>query len=87
MSLRFCVFWRDVRAVYGAVLERLCTERYRGFESPSLRYSLRRLTATVSESSGPMQKAALKPRQIRKEAAVDCSFLCRSVPGLSKAVS
>ena len=36
----FCrvIFWRDVRVVDGAVLERLCTERYRGFESPSFRY-------------------------------------------------
>ena len=31
------LFWKDVRVVDGAVLERLCTERYRGFESPSLR--------------------------------------------------
>ena len=30
-------FWRDVRVVDGAILERLCTETYRGFESPSLR--------------------------------------------------
>ena len=35
----FCrvIFWKDVRVVDGAVLERLCTERYRGFESPSFR--------------------------------------------------
>ena len=35
----FCrvIFWKDVRVVDGAVLERLCTERYRGFESPLLR--------------------------------------------------
>ena len=26
-----------IRVVDGAVLERLCTERYRGFESPSFR--------------------------------------------------
>ena len=31
-------FWRDVRVVDGAILERLCTETYRGFESPSLRF-------------------------------------------------
>ncbi len=29
--------WRDVRVVYGTILERLRTERYRGFESRSLR--------------------------------------------------
>lgn len=36
----FCrvIFWKDVRVVDGAVLERLCTERYRGFESPSFRF-------------------------------------------------
>ena len=31
------LIWKDVRVVDGAVLERLCTERYRGFESPSFR--------------------------------------------------
>lgn len=35
-SLSF-IIWKDVRVVDGAVLERLCTERYRGFESPSFR--------------------------------------------------
>ena len=37
----FCrvIFWKDVRVVDGAVLERLCTERYRGFESPSFRFT------------------------------------------------
>ena len=29
--------WRDGRAVEGARLESVCIERYRGFESPSLR--------------------------------------------------
>ena len=36
-TMSFILIWKDVRVVDGAVLERLCTERYRGFESPSFR--------------------------------------------------
>ena len=32
------ILWRDVRAVEGESLENFCTERYRGFESHSLRH-------------------------------------------------
>ena len=75
----FCrvIFWKDVRVVDGAVLERLCTERYRGFESPSFRIypkmgDLSRKThQTLSMSPGAMQEIAVQPRQVRKKAAAD----------------
>lgn len=37
LKVFFFIIWKDVRVVDGAVLERLCAERYRGFESPSFR--------------------------------------------------
>ena len=61
------LFWRDVRAVDGAVLERLCTERYRGFESPSLR-SVSFFMQALSMSPGPMQGTFSNPvRSGRKQ--------------------
>ena len=64
-------FWKDVRVVDGAVLERLCTERYRGFESPSFRYRLYTKHKTFPVSPGAMQEVTVQPRQVRKKAAAD----------------
>lgn len=77
--------------VEGARLEVVYAERYRGFESPSLRvicYVSKLQTAAVRkdflEMSGAMQGAFFKPRQIRKKAAVERLFLCRRFPDFSK---
>ena len=58
-STNYSSVWRDVRVVEGTRLEVVCARKGTEGSNPSL------------SVPGPMQRKFFKPRQIRKEAAVD----------------
>lgn len=59
-----------------------CVPKGTGGSNPPLSVIFR----TLLMSPGAMQEVIIQPRQVRKKAAADSWFLCRSLPGLFKGV-